>query len=154
MHLKKINFSLLVVCLFMSFSLIKAQMSPEAKIGKDYFEGNKKFINGGPGCVSCHNLNNKYNISGELISKDLTNVYKRMGEGITVFLGSPKDPEMRASYKNNLLTENEKSSLTAFLKYVDEDSANKIVYNVFTYKIVGVVITLLIILVLIWIKRK
>lgn len=129
-------------------------MSPEAKIGKDYFEGNKKFINGGPGCVSCHNLNNIYNISGGSMAKDLTNVYKTMGEGITMFLGSPQDPEMRASYKNNLLTEIEKSSLTAFLKYVDDDNANKIVYNVFTYKIVGVVITLLMILILIWIKRK
>ena len=129
-------------------------MSPAAQMGRDYFQGNKKFINGGPGCVSCHNVNNKNIIPVGPIAKDLTNVYKRMGEGITVFLGSPKDPEMRASYQNNPLTEIEKSSLTAFLKYVDEDSANKIVYNVCTYKIVGVVITLLMTLILIWIKRK
>jgi len=157
MNFKKINISLLVACLFMNFSLIQAQMSPEAQIGKDYFQGNKKFTNGGPGCVSCHNVTNENIIPGGLMAKDLTNVYQRMGEGITAWLGAPPFPAMISSYKNNPLTEIEKSSLTAFLKYADEASAEQKIDNGYQYQIVGGAFALIIILVLIsliWMRRK
>ena len=92
-------------------------LSPQAEMGMAYFQGNKRFENGGPTCVSCHNVTNDGVVPGGLFAKDLTDVYDRMGEGITGWLGAPPFPAMASSYNNNPLTENEKMSLTAFFKY-------------------------------------
>ena len=92
-------------------------LSPQAELGMSYFQGGERFENGGPACVTCHNVNNDGVIPGGLFAKDLTDVYERLGEGITGWLGAPPFPAMADSYSNNPLTEEERMSLTAFFKY-------------------------------------
>lgn len=95
-------------------------MQPEAQAGKKLFEGSSGFLNGGPACISCHNVNHKELIGGGLFAKDLTKVYDRMGEGIAAWLGAPPFPAMASSYQNHPLTENERNKLMAFFKHATE----------------------------------
>ena len=98
----------------------KKVVQSDAKLGRAYFEGSKGFTNGGPACITCHNVKNDKLIPGGLLAKDLTDVYERLGEGITGWLGAPPFPAMVSSYQNHALTENERSNLTAFFKHANE----------------------------------
>ena len=95
-------------------------LSQQAELGMAYFQGEERFKNGGPSCVTCHNVNNDGVIPGGLFAKDLTDVYERLGEGLTGWLGAPPFPAMATSYNNNPLTEEERTNLTAFFKYASE----------------------------------
>jgi len=94
-------------------------LSPAAELGASYFQGSARFVNGGPSCVTCHNVTNDEIMPGGLFAKDLTDVYERLGEGLTGWLGAPPFPAMAASYNNNPLTERERISLTAFFEYAN-----------------------------------
>ena len=85
---------------------------------------NDLFENGGPSCISCHNVKYDDLTSGGLLARDLTHVYDRMGDaGIKGILSSPPFPAMAASYKNNKLTEKEVMQLTAFFNDAHEANA-------------------------------
>lgn len=84
-------------------------------IGVKLFSGENRFENGGPSCLTCHNVQHTDLIAGGLLAKDLTKVYERMGAaGINGILGAPPFPAMSASYKDNPLTEKEIFQLSAF----------------------------------------
>ena len=129
-----------------------------ADLGRQYFEGSKRFVNGGPSCVSCHNVTNDALIPGGKFSVlDLTDVYSRLGEGITAWLDVPPFPAMVASYQNNPLTEEERASLTAFFKQSSEVKDKQTVtsgYDLFLFGGLGGLIVILIMISLIWMKRK
>lgn len=95
-------------------------LTPMAEKGMAYFQGSERFENGGPSCISCHNVVHDQVYAGGLFAKDLTDVYERLGEGITGWLGAPPFPAMASSYNNNPLTEEERMNLTAFFKYAYE----------------------------------
>ena len=126
--------------------------------GKNIFVGSQALSNGGPACISCHNVNYNGVMSGGSLAKDLTSVYNRLGgdAGIQGILGAPPFPAMTQSYKNNPLTEKEIAALIAFFNKVEKDKANQIASttNPLLY---GGVFGLCIILLLIagiWYKRK
>lgn len=98
----------------------KAVVNSSADLGRQYFEGSKGFLKGGPACITCHNVKNDALIPGGLFAKDLTDVYERMGEGITGWLSAPPFPAMISSYQNHELTEIERGHLTAFFKHANE----------------------------------
>ncbi len=94
----------------------------EIKSGQLLFSGTIRMSEGGPGCISCHNVKNNKLIGGGLLAKDLTDAYSRMNEaGIKAILTSPPFPAMKEAYQNNPLTEEEAYNLTAFLKFADEE---------------------------------
>lgn len=127
----------------------------DVKTGKMYFEGSKRFINGGPACITCHNVNHTSMIPGGVLAKDLTDVYARMGEGITGWLSAPPFPAMATSYQNHALTENERLSLTAFLKEVSELKAEpQSAISYFVTGGIGGLICILILINILWWKRK
>lgn len=129
----------------------------DAKLGRAYYDGSKGFLNGGPACVTCHNVTNDELIPGGLLAKDLTDVYERMGEGITAWLGAPPFPAMVASYQNHTLTELERSSLTAFLKEANEVKDTQTVTsgtNLFLYGGATGLLVIMGIISLLWMKRK
>jgi len=139
-------------------------LTPQAEIGMAYFEGKQRFENGGPSCVSCHNVTTKGVMPGGLFAKDLTDVYARLGEGITGWLGAPPFPAMAASYNNNPLTEEERMNLTAFFKYtLDSKDTQKTGFTLLgfdkqqvkmaIYGLIGLGIILVLIQVL-WSHRK
>ncbi len=157
---------LLVLGSFLYISPVRAEeapaekviMSPEAKLGKAYFEGSKRFSKGGPACISCHNVTNDDLIpGGKFSTKDLTAVYERMGDPIEGWLKTPGIPAMEASYGNHPLSDSERANLTQFLKYASEvkdDQTVKSGYDLF-YICGGVGLAgILILISLLWMKRK
>jgi len=129
----------------------------DVNTGKQYFEGSKGFLNGGPACITCHNVTNDELIPGGLLAKDLTDVYDRMGEGITVWLDAPPFPAMITSYQNHPLTEMERVSLTAFFKHANEvKDSQKITSGTSLFLVGGLagLVGILIVISLLWMKRK
>lgn len=94
----------------------------EIMIGRDLFSGKQRFTNGGPSCISCHNV--KYDdiiAGGGLSVVDLSDVYERLGkDGIGGMITGLPFPQMKSSYQNNQITEEETTQLVAFLKEVSE----------------------------------
>jgi len=128
-----------------------------AENGMALFQGDKRFANGGPTCVTCHNVTNDEVIPGGLFTKDLTEVYERMGEGLNVWLMAPPYPAMASSYNNNPLTEQERTDLTAFFKKASEEKDSQEANDGYSLFYLGGGFGLLGILVLIqilWGKRK
>lgn len=127
------------------------------RTGKDLFEGKIRFENGGPSCISCHSVDNRDVAMGGLFAKNLTDVYSRLGEGITPWLSAPPFPAMAISYQNNPLTESERIKLQAFLKYINENNDVETAENGYGFMLISGGIGLLIILILInfiWFVRK
>lgn len=93
----------------------------EIDIGKMLFTGEQRLEGRGPACISCHNVKNDKLIGGGLLAKDLTDVFLRMNEaGIRAIVGSSPFPAMKEAYQNANISEVEAYSLTAFLKYANE----------------------------------
>jgi cytochrome c551/c552 len=128
------------------------------EIGKLLFMGKKRFENGGPSCIVCHNVTNDDVMVGGLLAKDLTNVFERLGDaGVSGIVSAPPFPAMANSYSNNPLTEIEVKQLTGFFKYVDEVSEAQEERSGFKLLAGGGILGLLIILALVsilWSNRK
>jgi mono/diheme cytochrome c family protein len=136
---------------------IGSGMQADAQNGKKLFEGSTRFANGGPSCISCHNVNHSELISGGLYAKDLTKVYDRLGEGISGWLSAPPFPAMASSYQNHPLSEKERNSLMAFFKHANEKGTETKSMKGFEMMLCGGLIGLACILILISIlyaKRK
>lgn len=124
-------------------------------LGKNLFEG-AVFSNGGPACISCHNVNHSDVIAGGLLAKDLTNVHPRMGgdAGLKGILGAPPFPAMTEAYKNKPLTEKEIYALTAFLNKVNKDNNNAASVNpLLTWGFAGLAAWICVVFIL-WYNRK
>jgi mono/diheme cytochrome c family protein len=130
----------------------------DIEIGKQLYAGTKNFKNGGPLCISCHNVTNDNILPGGLLAKDLTNVYERLGDaGIVGILNAPPFPAMANSYGDKQLTEDEVRQLTAFFKYANDVSDTQTKNNGFTLFAGGGIAGLFLILILIsilWSNRK
>ncbi len=134
-----------------------SEMTAEAKEGMALFQGEKTFKNGGPACITCHNVTNNDVMPGGLYGKDLTDVYERFGVGLSGWLQAPDPPAMTASYSNNELEEEERENLSAFLKSVYDTKDSQIANSGYLYFIAGGGIGLFVLLVmvqLIWSNRK
>ena len=85
--------------------------------GRDLFTGRLTFKNGGPACLSCHNISAAGFIGGGTVGKDLTNAYATMGEAaIRSILKTTPFPMMKQIYTQKPLTDNEITDVLAFLK--------------------------------------
>ena len=135
-----------------------AYSTEDVEIGKQLFAGKKQLTNGGPLCMTCHNVTNNDINPGGLLAKDLTNVYERLGDaGISGILNAPPFPAMTAAYGNNQLTVDEVRQLTAFFKYADQVSKTQTVNSGFSLLAGGGIVGLIMILILIsilWSNRK
>ena len=96
-------------------------------VGQHIFEGRTRLANGGPSCISCHNVATNRIIPGGLLAKDLTTVFSRMGgdAGLTGILNAPPFPAMTEAYKNKPMTKDEIYALTSFLNTVDKESTTQ-----------------------------
>lgn len=144
-----------VLCCFLNVN-ISFGIQQNALQGKKIFEGSQSLLNGGPACISCHNVNHPEVMSGGLLAKDLTKVYDRMGEGLAPWLSAPPFPAMVSSYKEHPLTEKERNALAAFFKEVTNGNETP-VYDGHVKMLVGGFVGLGILLVwisLIWYSRK
>lgn len=132
-------------------------ITPNAKIGQALFEGSQPFENGGPSCIVCHNVTHSALIPGGLFAKDLTDVYERLGEGLSGWLMAPPFKPMAASYNNTPLTTSERTHLTAFFKVAYETKDDQEKNSGYTLFLIGGgagVIGLLLLIQLLWMNRK
>lgn len=91
-------------------------------MGQNLFQGKIRLANGGPSCISCHDVKNDAIIGGGILAKELTNVFSRMGEpGVRAILGSPPFPVMQHAYLNKPLTYEEIFAIISFLQQADRD---------------------------------
>ncbi len=95
--------------------------------GQELFQGNLRFVNGGPACNACHEVRNDAVIGGGILATELTTVFSRMGgAGVTAILGRAPFPVMQAAYESRSLTEVEVTALVAFLEYADSEQYNQL----------------------------
>ena len=125
--------------------------------GKALFQGTRKFKNGGASCVSCHHVNSPKIVQGGLLAKDLTHSFSTIGglAGIKGIIDFPPYPAMKDAYENAALTEKENIQIQVFLMHADENSgvSESSVLDLVKQGIIGVLI-LLVIISLVWFKRK
>ena len=135
----------------------KEAVVPNAEIGQALFEGSERFENGGPSCIVCHNVTSSELIPGGLFAKDLTDVYERLGEGISGWLMAPPFQPMAASYNNNPLTEDERIHLTAFFKKAYDNKDSQTENSGYSLFFIGGglgLAGLLVLIQLLWMNRK
>lgn len=139
-------------------SLLKANSSKDILVGKELFNGEVGFENGGAPCSSCHNAT-FYNFGkGGLFAKDLTKAHSRLhGEAkIKGLIVSAPFPSMLETYKNNPVTDDEITYLQLFLKNTDAQNPIQPVVKQIWFLQWGIALSLLITLVIsiVWYKRK
>ncbi len=127
-------------------------------MGQNLFQGKTRLENGGPACISCHDVKNDAVIGGGILARELTTVFSRMGEpGVRAILGSAPFPVMQQAYVNKPLTDIEIVSIVSFLEQADRDHMFQQPRD-YGVKLAGTgivgLIVLLLIFSLIWRKRK
>jgi cytochrome c2 len=94
--------------------------------GQDLFTGKQRFKNGGTSCISCHHVRKDNMISGGGLAVELTDVYERLKKvGVEGMITGLPFPQMKTTYQNHKITEEEVTQLVAFLKDVGEQSDNQ-----------------------------
>jgi cytochrome c551/c552 len=89
--------------------------------GQELFSGIQKFKNNGVTCNSCHNVIKDGFMAGGSLAVDLTDAYERLQKnGIEAMILGLPFPQMKNSYQNNPITNEEASLLIAFLKDASE----------------------------------
>lgn len=84
--------------------------------GRALFEGRTRLANGGPPCISCHDVRGIGVVGGGTLAKDLTFVYARLGDGgVSSALENTPFPLMTHIYPRSPLREYEAFQLKAFL---------------------------------------
>ena len=125
--------------------------------GKALFDGSRNFKNGGAACISCHHVNALQNVHGGLMAKDLTNTFSRIGgfAGIKGILSSPPYPAMKDAYVHAAITDDESIQLQVFLMRADKkgEISQASLFDLMKQGIIGVVV-LLVLISLVWFKRK
>jgi len=106
------------------------QAAPEAftdeqvELGRNLFQGTRRFEAGGPSCNSCHEVTHDAVIGGGALAAELTTVFSRLGgAGVRAIVGSPPFPVMERAYRNHPLTEAEQIATLAFLQRADAEQA-------------------------------
>ncbi|RLD26187.1 MAG: hypothetical protein DRI70_05975 [Bacteroidetes bacterium] len=127
-------------------------------LGQNLFSGIQRFENGGVSCISCHNVKNDNIIAGGGLAVDLSDVYERLGKtGVEAMITGLPWPQMKSSYQNSPITEDEALQLTAFLKDVSQErfyQRETSYQNVLlTWGVIGAII-LMGVFPLFWYKRK
>jgi len=100
----------------------KGRTEEDVIMGQNLFQGKVRLANGGPTCISCHDVKNDAVIGGGILARELTTVFSRMGEpGVRAILGSAPFPVMQQAYVNKPLTDEEIFSIVSFLEQADKE---------------------------------
>ena len=126
--------------------------------GRDLFLGNKRFVNLGASCNSCHNVEIEGFISGGALGKDLTHAIGRLSEaGVASVISGLPYPQMKETNGSRPVTPQEIADLTAFLSIADKQPPAGAVPAVGHYMLIGGLSGMVAVLVLFsafWINRK
>jgi mono/diheme cytochrome c family protein len=105
-------------------SLLKANSRQDILTGEALFTGERRLVNGGASCISCHNATHDGKGVGGLLAKDLTKAYSRLGgfPGLKGIIALPPFPSMSTTYKHSPVTDEESAYLQLFLKSTDSQN--------------------------------
>ena len=153
--------SLLFMGTFLCVTVAKAEetknetaFSEQAKKGMALFEGSTRFSNGGPSCITCHNITNDKLIPGGLFAKDLT---EANGATAVAFASTLPNAPMNKAYGNKKITQEELDALSAFFDYTNATKDTQTKKSGFSYFIIGGIVGLIVLFLLvqvIWMGRK
>jgi cytochrome c2 len=124
-----------------------------AQVGENLFVGATKLQNGGPACISCHDLADVGILGGGTLGPDLTNVAGRFGEaGLTAALQGLPFPSMAGIFSDQPLTGEEVAHFEALFVETDSQASTAMDY---TFAAVGLggLMVLILLSQLIWNKR-
>lgn len=116
-------------------------------LGRQVFVGEKRLVNSGPACLSCHTVKGLGGLSGGRLGPDLTRVFERLGgrRNIGAWLMAPPTPTMQPLFRTHPLDSTEILPLVAFFenasKQGGEDQSVSIL-NFFFLGLGGTVIVL------------
>ncbi|MCC7104009.1 MAG: cytochrome c [Chloroflexi bacterium] len=86
-------------------------------VGEAYFDGTRRFQNGGPPCIGCHSFGGIGALGGGVLGPDLGGAAAKFGDvGLASFLATVPTLTMNAVWSQAPLTPNEQADLAAFLK--------------------------------------
>lgn len=125
--------------------------------GKALFMGTRKLKNGGPSCISCHHVSAPELMQGGMLAKDLTHSFSQIGgfAGLKGILEFPPFPAMKDAYAKAPLTPDESIQLQVFMMRADKRGAKgESRESELAGKGLGSMIILLILIAVIWFKRK
>ncbi len=89
--------------------------------GQALFNGYIRFSNGGPPCITCHNIKEQSLLGGGRLALDLTASYVKFGpSGIKAIMANPPFPAMKMAFLNHNLKDNEINAVISLLKSVAE----------------------------------
>jgi len=96
--------------------------------GRKLFTGQNRLTNGGPACISCHTFNDpELSISGGTLAVNVTGFAGLPVEALKqriLEISLPHMTIMKAAYANQLVTEEEASSIISYLKQVSGQAAS------------------------------
>jgi cytochrome c peroxidase len=152
---------LLFMATFLSVTIAKAKeaqkvlaFSDQAKKGMALFDGSSRFKNGGPSCMTCHNVTNEKLIPGGLFAKDLTEVN---GATAVAFANTLPNAPMKAAYGHKTISQEELDDLSAFFDYTNATKDSQTKNSGFSYFWIGGILGLIVLFILvqlIWMGRK
>ena len=152
---------LLFMGTFLCVSVAKAEetkkevaFSDQAKKGMALFDGSTRFKNGGPSCMTCHNVTNEKLIPGGLFAKDLT---EANGATAVAFASTLPNAPMKAAYGDKPITKEELDALSAFFDYTSATKDAQTKNSGFSYFWIGGIVGLIVLFILvqlIWMGRK
>lgn len=84
--------------------------------GKAIFTGDRRLVNGGPPCISCHTVKSAGALGGGRLGPDLTRAYERLQgrKSMAAWLFAPATPTMSSVFRQHALKPEEILPLVAF----------------------------------------
>jgi len=110
-------------------------------LGRNLFVGRVALENGGPACISCHNINGLDELlGGGQLGLNLTKTYATLGgrKALSAWLSAPPSLTMIPIFTDKPLTEDEILALTAYLKDVTEKDQPESTANLVNFLLLGI----------------
>lgn len=95
---------------------------PDAGVGRSLFQGQRRLVNGGSPCASCHSVRPGPLGNSPFLGPDLHDVYKRYGrDSLRVACQQPGFKIMAGLYKDHPVTRQEAIHLVAFFAALEKE---------------------------------
>ncbi|MDP2690533.1 MAG: hypothetical protein Q8P48_10555 [Deltaproteobacteria bacterium] len=133
----------------------ESQETGDANIGREYFQGTRRFSNGGPPCISCHSAG-VGQLGGGVLGPNLTKVYADESKNPLVsgaWINGGGSPVMGPVFGNRNITDDEVNHLRAFFEQQSHQGTVSSHTGAFTIIGIGGTVGILIIFNIIWSGR-
>ena len=103
-------------------AVVPAVTDEQVALGGELFQGTARLANGGPSCMSCHDVRSEDVVGGGSLAIELTDAVTRLTvPGIGAVLRNPPFPVMQRAYAERPLTDPEVEALVGFLQNADAE---------------------------------